>query len=165
MLFNTSGKRSFGQRFLFHHFSDNRTKSIGTAHLGQMRTCRWLRTMMMNRTTCSWYQFYATVAKNWPSCIHSVVPLNYFCVFCIIAGSEGPNKKRERERACYIPRLSPCLISWETNNMPMPPLRPRTPLYGKQEMFPYRQEQMCKRGASHWHCDWPYCCRQNQPQY
>ena len=38
----TSGKRSFGQRFLFYHFSDNRTKSSRTAPLRQMRGCKFL---------------------------------------------------------------------------------------------------------------------------
>ena len=64
---STGGKRLFGQRFLFHHFSDNRTKSSRTTPLGQMRTRRWSQSMMMDRTTCSWSRFDATVAKNWPS--------------------------------------------------------------------------------------------------
>ena len=34
LLIRMSGKRSSGQRFLFHHFSDNRTKSSRTPPLG-----------------------------------------------------------------------------------------------------------------------------------
>ena len=37
LLFVTSGKHSFRQRFLFYRFPDNRTKSIRTTPLGQMQ--------------------------------------------------------------------------------------------------------------------------------
>ena len=62
-----SGKRSFGQRFLFHHFSDNRTKSSRLAPLGQMRSCKWSQTMTRDRASWSWWRFDSTVTKNWPS--------------------------------------------------------------------------------------------------
>ena len=62
---HTSGKLSCGQRFLFHHFSDNRTKSGRTG--GQIRDCKFLQPMMMDRTVSLWWRFEPTVAKNWTS--------------------------------------------------------------------------------------------------